>query len=177
MKKIGFIGLGEMGTPMAENLLTAGYKLYLYDIREEAYKTILSESAIKCKSIKEVGYECDIIIIMARTTDQVDKIILGEDGLKACCKPGTKIIIMATINPVTVLKIEKELNKLSIGLIDAPVSGGRQGAETGSLSIMVGGDKDIVDKVMPILNTLGSKIHYVGETGMGEVAKIGNNLS
>jgi len=176
MRKIGFIGLGEMGALMAKNLVGSGYQLSVFDINKQAVKELSKLGAGECSSAKEVGEYSNITIIMARTTEQVNAIILGEKGLLEGCKAKSRILIMSTISPVAVQNIAEIAKKKEIEVMDAPVSGGRQGAEEAMLSIMVGGDKNVFQEVRPILEKVGKKIFYLGGYGMGEVAKIANNL-
>lgn len=175
-RKIGFIGLGEMGLPMARNLLKAGHSVAAYDLRLEAVNEVVKSGGTMCQSVKEIGELCDLVVVMVRTTEQVEGVMLEKHGLLESCKKGACIVIMSTIDPLTVKKIASAAKERSIDVMDAPVSGGRQGAEAGSLSVMVGGDKVTYEKLVPILKTLGKKVIYLGSNGMGEVAKIVNNL-
>jgi 3-hydroxyisobutyrate dehydrogenase-like beta-hydroxyacid dehydrogenase len=176
MGEIGFVGLGEMGLPMARNLLSKGCKTRIFDIRREPVNELTALGATGSATIKEIGTICEIIVIMARTTEQVEGIVQGKEGLLETCGKGACIIIMSTIDPLAVRRMAAKAKEKSIEIIDAPVSGGRQGAEAASLSIMVGGDEKTFQKVLPILEKLGKKISYLGSYGMGEVAKITNNL-
>jgi len=176
MKKIGFIGLGEMGALMAKNLLGAGYQLSVFDINKQAVEELYKQGATESYSAKEVGEYSNITIVMARTTEQVNAIILGEKGLLEGCKVKSRILIMSTISPIAVQNIAEIAKKRNIEVLDAPVSGGRQGAEDATLSIMVGGDKKVFQEVRPIFEKIGKQIFYLGDYGMGEVAKIANNL-
>jgi len=176
MYKIGFIGLGEMGLPMARNLSNAGYDLTVFARRKEVIDEMLQLGAKQSPSIHEVGKSADIIFVMARTTEQVENIVLGDKGLLQGCKAGACIIISATIDPILVQKIAGLAKNKSVEVLDAPVSGGRQGAEAATLSIMVGGDENTYTKIRPVLEKIGKNIFYLGSYGMGEVAKIANNL-
>lgn len=176
MKKIGFIGLGEMGALMAKNLVKAGHKLFVFDIRKEAAEEFIRLGAKACSSAHEVGQSSDIVFVMARTTEQVENIVLGDNGLLEGCKTGSCIIISATINPISVQKIASLAKEKKVEVLDAPVSGGKEGAEAATLSIMVGGDENTFKKIRPVLENIGKNIFYLGSYGMGEVAKIANNL-
>lgn len=176
MEKIGFIGLGEMGALMAKNLVKAGYKLFVFDIRKEAAEEFIRLGAKACSSAHEVGQSSDIVFVMARTTEQVESIVLGDNGLLQGCKTGSCIIISATINPISVQKIASLAKEKKVEVLDAPVSGGKEGAEAATLSIMAGGDENTFMKICPVLEKVGKNIFYLGSYGMGEVAKIANNL-
>jgi 3-hydroxyisobutyrate dehydrogenase-like beta-hydroxyacid dehydrogenase len=176
MEKIGFIGLGEMGSPMAKNLVKSGYTLFVFDIRKETADELVKSGAKACSSAYEVGQSADITFVMARTTEQVENIVLGDKGLLQSCKAGSCIIISATVNPLAIQKIAGEAKKKKVEVVDAPVSGAKQGAEAATLSIMAGGDEATFKKIRPVLDKVGKNIFYLGSYGMGEVAKIANNL-
>ncbi|MFH1080832.1 MAG: NAD(P)-dependent oxidoreductase [Pseudomonadota bacterium] len=176
MEKIGFIGLGEMGSPMAKNLVKSGYTLFVFDIRKEAADELVKVGAKACASPGEVGKSADVIFVMARDTEQVESIVLGDKGFLESCRPGSCIVISATINPLAVQKIAALAEKKKVEVVDAPVSGGRQGAEAGTLTIMAGGNEATFNKIRTVLEKVGKSIFYLGGCGMGEVAKLANNL-
>ena len=176
MEKIGFIGLGEMGSPMAKNLIKAGVTLFVFARRKEVLEDLVKLGATACSTVREVGEVCDTTIVMARTTEQVEDIVLGDSGLLVGCSPGSCIIIMSTINPIAIQKMAAKAKEKGIEIVDAPVSGGRQGAEAATLSIMAGGDEKTFKEVRPLLEKMGKNIFYLGDYGMGEVVKIINNL-
>ena len=178
MEKIGFIGLGEMGSPMAKNLVKSGYTLFVFDIRKEAADELVKSGSTACSSAYEVGQSAAITFVMARSTEQVENIVLGKKGLLQGCKAGSCIIISATVSPLTIQKLAVEAKKKKVEVVDAPVSGGKQGAEAATLSIMAGGDEATFKKIRPVLDKVGKSINifYLGSYGMGEVAKIANNL-
>ena len=175
-RKIGFIGIGEMGFPMAKNLIDSGYDLSVFDISEAALDDLAKLGAARGASIKEIGEFSDVIFIMVRTTEQVEAVVIDRGGLLESCKPGSCIIIASTISPTSVQKIAGKAKEKEIQIVDAPVSGGRQGAEARTLSMMVGGEKEAYERVWPILEKMGKNIFYMGSEGMGEVAKLANNL-
>ncbi len=175
-RKIGFIGIGEMGFPMAKNLMDSGYDLSVFDINEAALDNMAKLGAARSASIKEIGEFSDVVIVMVRTTEQVEAVVLDGGGLLESCKPGSCIIIASTISPTSVQKIAGKTKEKEIQLVDAPVSGGRQGAEARTLSMMVGGEKEAYERVRPVLEKMGKNIFYMGSVGMGEVAKLANNL-
>lgn len=176
MEKIGFIGLGEMGSPMAKNLVKAGYPVFVFDIRKEAADELVKSGAKACPSPEDVGKSADVTFVMARITEQVEAIVLGDKGLLDGCKPGACIVISATINPLAVQKIAKIAAEKKVEVVDAPVSGGKQGSEAATLSIMAGGNEETFKKIRPVLEKIGKNIFYLGGNGMGEVAKLANNL-
>ena len=175
-RKIGFIGIGEMGFPMANNLIESGYNLFVFDVNNEAMDGLAKLGATKCSSVKDIGESSDVIIIMVRTTSQVEDIFFREEGLLDSCSPGSCIIITSTISPTSAQKMARQAKEKEITEVDAPVSGGREGAEARTLSMMVGGDKEDYEGVRPVLEKMGKNIFYMGTIGMGEVAKLANNL-
>ena len=176
MKKIGFIGLGIMGKPMAHNLLRAGYPVSIYARRPEVAEPLIKAGAKAYTSPKELASEADVIITMVPATADVEEVILGEQGLIHSAKPGTIVIDMSTISANATQKIAKELEKKQIEMLDAPVSGGEQGAITGGLSIMVGGKADTLERIRPLLEVLGKQIVHIGDHGAGQVAKACNQI-
>lgn len=174
--RIGFIGVGEMGLPMAKNLIRAGYNLRVYDVVEHPLRDLQAQGAEIFNSPREVAQASDTVIIMVRTTEQVKEVLTGADGVLVGAKQGSKILITATIDPLVVREMAKLGAGMGIALLDCPVSGARQGAEAGTLTIMVGGAKEAFEASRPIFEVLGKNIFYLGESGMGEVAKLTNNL-
>ncbi|MDF2903363.1 MAG: garR, partial [Bacillus sp. (in: firmicutes)] len=143
MKKIGFIGLGIMGKPMALNLIKAGHSVTVCDINQEAVKSLVNEGAIAASSPKEVGENSDIIITMLPANKHVKEVVLGENGIIKSAKQGTVVIDMSSITPVVSREIANELAKQGIEMLDAPVSGGEPKAIDGTLAIMVGGKEEV----------------------------------
>jgi 2-hydroxy-3-oxopropionate reductase len=176
-KKIGVIGLGNMGKPMALNLLRNSYKLTVYDIRPEPVNELAKEGAYPVKSSREAANKSDVIITSLPAPQHVEQAILGEGGVLEGAKRGSVIIETSTIDPPTIKKIANEAEKKGVYVLDAPVSGGVQAAEKGTLTIMVGGNKEVFEKCKPILNAIGKEIFYVGEVGMGKVYKLATNIS
>ena len=169
--KIGFIGLGIMGKPMAINLLKSGYKLWVFDINEKALEDLQNEGAIISHSPKALAKVCDIIISILPDSPHVIEVALGEDGLLYGIEAGKLFIDMSTIDAVTEVEIHKRFKEIGADTLDAPVSGGQVGAETGTLSIMVGGDRDPFERALPVLNVLGKKISHMGSIGAGQITK------
>jgi 2-hydroxy-3-oxopropionate reductase len=176
MEKIGFIGLGNMGKPMAKNLLKAGYNLTVFDIVKSNIDELTDLSANSANSPSEVASVSEIIITMLPNSSHVEEVILGVNGVLEGAKSGSLVIDMSSISPGVSQKIaEKALSK-GIGMLDAPVSGGTIGAINGTLTIMVGGRQEDLDRAMPILEKMGRKIIYVGKSGMGQTAKVCNQI-
>jgi 3-hydroxyisobutyrate dehydrogenase-like beta-hydroxyacid dehydrogenase len=174
-KQIGFIGIGEMGFPMVSNLLKSGYAVAAFDLRSEPLLAIEKKGARIAKSPQEVAQSSQVVICMVLTTDQVVNVLQGEKGVFEGAAPGTIVLIMSTIDPMVVKKLSITADSRGIRLLDAPVSGAKEGAEAGNLSIMVGGPETAFEECRPVLETLGKSIFYLGEAGMGEVAKLVNN--
>lgn len=176
MKKVGFIGLGEMGSSMAKNLLKKGFELTVYDLRKEVVEALKKLGASSSTSCQELAKASDVIISMVRDDPQTEEAIHGKNGVWEGIKKGSIIILMSTIDPLHCQRIAAEGAGKGIGVLDAPVSGMRTGAEAGTLTIMVGGNKPIFEKCRPVFEAMGKNIYYIGKSGMGEVTKLANNL-
>lgn len=176
MGKIGFIGLGTMGMPMALNLIKAGYSLIVNDNIVESTKQIMSAGAEFCDSYAEIASKSDIVITMLPESHHVLDVVLGKNGIIEGAHPGMLLIDMSSIAPKTSVEVNKALCKIGAGSLDAPVSGGPQGAENGKLSIMVGGSEAAYNKGLPILEVLGAKILHMGEAGSGQTTKLCNQI-
>lgn len=177
MQKIGFIGLGIMGKPMALNLLRAGYPVSVYARRAEIAQPLIAAGAKTYPSPQELAPHADVIITMVPATTDVEDVLLGANGVIHSAKRGTIVIDMSTISASSTQQIATVLAKSRIDMLDAPVSGGEQGAINGSLSIMVGGKTAILEKVRPIFNVLGKSIIHIGEQhGAGQIAKACNQI-
>ncbi|MCL5019689.1 MAG: NAD(P)-binding domain-containing protein, partial [Patescibacteria group bacterium] len=171
-KKIGFIGLGIMGKPMARNLMKAGYSLVVYDINPAPVEELAKEGAEKVNGSKEVAAKSDLVITMLPDSPDVETAILGKDGVLEGAKPGLIIVDMSSINPLVSQKIEKAVSVKGIKMLDAPVSGGEPKAIDGSLAIMVGGDKTLFNECKEILSAMGKSVVYVGALGAGGITKL-----
>lgn len=176
MKKIGFIGLGVMGKPMAKNLLKAGYALTVWNRTKSKMEELLSLGATGASSPKEVAENSDVVIIMVTDSPDVEEVILGPLGVIEGAKPGLVLIDMSTISPYVARRVAEKLSEREVKMLDAPVSGGEMGAKEGTLSIMVGGPKGIYEECLPILKVLGKRITYMGESGMGQITKLCNQV-
>jgi len=173
---IGFIGLGAMGNPMSRRLLAAGYTLIVFDKRKETVDALLREGAGEAHSPVEMAGKANRIITMLPDSQAVEEVVLGPQGIIQSFAPGSILMEMSTSSPYSNRMIAQALEEKGIDMLDAPVSGGVWGAGAGELTIMVGGKKDVLEKVRPILACLGSKIFHLGIHGNGNIAKLLNNL-
>ncbi|NBI10683.1 2-hydroxy-3-oxopropionate reductase [Colidextribacter sp. OB.20] len=172
--KIGFIGLGIMGKPMAKNLLRAGYDLMVSSSNRAAPELV--EAGAKSASNAEIGEACDVVFTMVPNSPQVKAVMLGEDGVAAHMRPGSVFIDMSSINPVASKEIAAEVAKKSIEMLDAPVSGGEPKAIDGTLSFMVGGRQEVFDRCRPLLEAMGSSVIRCGGVGAGNTTKLANQI-
>ena len=174
--KIGFIGLGIMGRPMAKNLVKAGYELVVFDFNKEAVADLVSCGATAAESGKEVASQVEAVITMVPNSPHVRAAVLGENGVAEGAKAGMTVIDMSSIDPTESKAIGAELAKLGIDMLDCPVSGGEPKAIDGTLSVMCGGKKELFDKYYDMLMTMAGSVVYVGELGSGNVAKLANQM-
>lgn len=174
--KIGFVGLGIMGKPMAKNLLKAGYKLTVYDIVEEAVKEVVAAGAERGSSPADVAGKTELIITMLPNSPHVKTVILGEKGVIEGVKPGSIVVDMSSIAPLASQEVAAELARKGIEMLDAPVSGGEPKAIDGSLAIMVGGKEEVFNKVKDILLVMGASAVLCGDVGAGNVTKLANQI-
>lgn len=175
-KKIGFIGLGAMGKHMAKNLIKAGYDLTVHDLIPQPIEEIVCLGAKKARSPAETAKGIEVIITMLPADDEVKAVALGPEGVLEGARKGSVFIDMSSIAPHTSKYVASEAQKKGIKFLDAPVSGGTTGAEKGTLTIMVGGEKTLLDEHMEILQAMGKTIYHVGDVGMGETAKMVNQM-
>ena len=175
-KKIGFIGLGVMGKPMAKNLMKAGYSLCVCDIVQEPVKELVAAGAKAARSAREVGEKSDIVISIVPSSREVQEVYLNEDGVLAGIKAGRIVIDMSTIDPIVSQEVAAAAQKKNVDMLDAPVSGGQGGAIEGTLTIMVGGKEEIFKQCKDIFAAMGKNIYYCGPIGSGETSKIVNNM-
>ena len=176
MKRIGFVGLGIMGKPMVRNLIKEGYRLVVHSRSIGPVKELVNEGAEGAHSPREVAEKAGIVITMLPDSPDVEKVVLGENGIIEGAKEKTILIDMSSISPVVTKKIDSELSKKGIKMLDAPVSGGEVGAIEGNLAIMVGGDKKVFDKCLDIFKVLGKSIVHVGDIGAGGSVKLANQI-
>ena len=175
MSKIGFIGLGIMGAPMAGHLLAGGHNLYLYDLKPPA-KSLVDQGGIPCLSCKDVAQKADIVMIMVPDTPNVADVLFAEKGLAAGLSPGKIVVDMSSISPIETKEFAKKIEALGCNYLDAPVSGGEVGAKAASLTIMVGGKQEVFDRVKPLFELMGKNITLVGGTGDGQTCKVANQI-
>ncbi|MBD3373895.1 NAD-binding protein [candidate division KSB1 bacterium] len=176
MEKIGFIGLGIMGQPMCVNLLKAGYSITAYNRTDSKLETVVKQGAKRADSPAQVAKESDIIMTIVTDSEDVEQVILGQDGIIHAAKAGSVVIDMSTISPSVTQDIAKQLSKKDIDMLDAPVSGGDVGARAGTLAIMVGGKKEVLERCMPVLEVMGKTVTHVGTHGMGQTVKLCNQI-
>lgn len=174
--KIGFIGLGIMGKPMAKNLIKAGYKLKVYDIVDAAVDEVVAAGAERGLNGADVAKDSDVVITMLPNSPHVKEAVLGKNGVLEGAKPGTILVDMSSINPIASQEICAEVEKKGCFMLDAPVSGGEPKAIDGTLAIMVGGRQDIFYKVKDILGVMGSSVTLCGGIGAGNTTKLANQI-
>jgi len=175
MDKIGFIGLGNMGRPLAERLIKK-YKLYTYDLEKTNLQYFADKGAVTCSSPSEVASKVNQIFLCLPTSSIVETVINGDNGIAISAKKGAYIIDMTTGEPEITRKISDKLKEKEINFIDAPVSGGPKGAYHGNIAIMIGGTEEQFTKIKPIMDDISSNIFYAGKIGSGHSIKAGNNL-
>lgn len=175
--KLGFIGLGIMGQPMALNLRRGGFDVSVWARKPERAAPLKAEGITVCDSIKAVAAQSDVIFTCVGDTPDVEQVIFGPEGLAAGAKPGSVIVDMSTISPDATRQFAARLqNEKGVQMLDAPVSGGESGAIAGTLSIMVGGAPDVFARVKPYFEKMGKNIVHVGDNGAGQVAKACNQI-
>lgn len=175
-ERIGFIGLGIMGEGMARNLLRANFSLRVWNRTASRVEPLVDAGATAASSPAELAAQSDIIITCVSDTPDVEAVLLGPDGVIEGAQPGALVIDMSTINPLVTRTIAARLNERGVQMLDAPVSGGSEGAARGTLSIMVGGDAADVERAMPVLRAMGTTITHVGAQGDGQMVKLVNQI-
>ncbi len=173
--RIGFIGLGTMGLPMAHNLLENGYELIIYNRTKEKINFLGKKGARIANSPKEVASQSDIVFTMLTADAAVEEVVLGENGIIYGANPGLIVVDSSTISPSTSKKVAKELSRHDVEMLDAPVTGSEPQAIEGSLTFMVGGKKEIYEKCMRLFLAMGNNAYYMGENGKGSYTKLANN--
>ena len=176
MAKLGFIGLGIMGKPMAGQLLKAGHEVSAYDLNPASVQELVSKGASACKSSKEVAQKAEIIFIIVQDTPDVEAVLFGKEGLTEGLKPGSIVVDMSSISPIATKEFAKKLGAMKVKMLDAPVSGGQVGAENATLSIMVGGEVEVFEKIKPYFQLMGKNIVHVGGNGDGQTCKVANQI-
>lgn len=176
MKTVGFIGLGAMGRPMALNVLRAGFPLVVYDVRPEAVAALVAQGARPAGSPCEVASESDVVVLMVRTSGEVEQVIAGPGGILEGLRAGGTVIVMSTIAPAVVRRLAERVRAAGAHPLDAPVTRGTPAAEAGTLATMVGGEPAVLEAQRDVLRTMATDILYCGPTGSGAVTKLVNNL-
>jgi len=176
MAKIGFIGTGIMGKPMASNLQNAGHQIFLSEHHDKAPADLVQAGAIALATPQEVGQEAEFIIVMVPDTPQVEDVLFRDRGIAAGVGPGKVVIDMSSISPSATKQFAEKIKASGAEYLDAPVSGGEVGAKAGSLSIMVGGSEAAFERALPLLQAMGKNITRVGENGDGQTAKVANQI-
>jgi len=177
MKKIGFIGVGVMGKSMVLNLMRSGYEVYIYTRTKRKALEVIEKGAIWCDSIKDCVKDVQAVITMVGFPKDVEEVYFGDEGILNHAKTGSYVIDMTTTSPKLSKRIYETALKKGIFALDAPVSGGDVGAKKGTLSIMVGGDKEAFEKCYPIFKSLGTNIIYEGPAGSGQHTKMANQIA
>ena len=175
MSKVGFVGLGIMGAPMAGHLLAGGHELSVFTIGKVP-ESVVAAGAKVCANNKEVAQNSDIVITMVPDTPDVEKALFDPNGVAEGLSRGKIVVDMSSISPVETKEFAKRINALGCEYLDAPVSGGEVGAKAASLSIMVGGKQEVFDRVRPLFELMGKNITLVGGTGDGQTCKVANQI-
>ncbi|MBC3253333.1 2-hydroxy-3-oxopropionate reductase [Serratia fonticola] len=173
--KVGFIGLGIMGTPMAEKLIAGCHQLYANTLNKVPPE-LVEKGAIACATPKQVAEQADVIFIMVPDTPQVEEVLFAANGCAEAPLKNKILVDMSSISPLETKEFAKRINQLGADYLDAPVSGGEVGAKQGSLTIMVGGDEDVFGRVKPLLALMGKNITLVGGNGDGQTCKVANQI-
>jgi 3-hydroxyisobutyrate dehydrogenase-like beta-hydroxyacid dehydrogenase len=172
MNKIGFVGLGDMGIGLTSNLLKNNFQVTGFDVRQARIEELVKQGGMPAANCREVAENSDVVIVMVLNGQQVQNVILGKDGLLEGLKTGATIIVTATINPSEIKELVDPLSEKGINLIDSPVSGGKSGADNGTLTMMTAAKKEVFDDCKPILEAVGQNIFHVGEEiGLGQTVK------
>jgi 2-hydroxy-3-oxopropionate reductase len=176
MLKVGYIGLGLMGKSMARNILKAGFPVLVHNRSQSAVDELVAEGAARANSPKEVAEQVDVVFTNLPDSPDVEKVVLGENGIIEGAHDGLIFVDNSTIKPASARMIAEKLSVKNVFALDAPVSGGDIGAKNGTLTIMVGGDASALEQVMPVFQAMGKTITHVGEAGAGQVAKAANQI-
>ncbi len=175
--KVGFIGLGIMGRPMAGHLLAAGHELYVHDLNDATVADIVADGAQACAHNRAVAAAAEVIITMVPDTPDVEAALFGDDGVALGLSAGKIVVDMSSISPTATARMAARINELDCAYLDAPVSGGDVGAQNAALTIMVGGPQAAFDTVLPLFETMGKTVTLIGtRNGDGQVAKVANQI-
>jgi 3-hydroxyisobutyrate dehydrogenase len=174
--EVGFIGTGNIGNPMARNLIRAGHQLVVHDIREQATANLIELGARWAESPKAVAEQCNVLFSSLPGPPEIQRVVLGADGVLEGARPGTVHFDLSSNSPVMARALAAEALARGVTMLDSPVSGGVGGAERATLAVMVGGDREAFEKHRGLLEAIGSNVFYLGESGSGSVVKLMNNL-
>ena len=177
MKKIGFIGVGVMGSSMVRNLMKHGFEVSIYTRTKKKAESVIEDGAIWCDSVKECVKDKDVVITIVGYPKDVEEVYFGEDGIIENVPQGSTIIDMTTTSPTLSKKIYEAAKEKGVHALDAPVSGGDTGAKNGTLAIMVGGDKEVFDQALDVFEAMGKNIVYEGKAGSGQHCKMANQIA
>lgn len=174
---IGFIGIGIMGKSMVRNLMKAGHEVAVYNRTKAKAEDVVAEGALWCDSVAECAAGRDIVITIVGYPKDVEEVYFGENGILKNCAKGTAVIDMTTTSPKLAVRIYEEAKALGLHALDAPVTGGDAGAKAGTLTILAGGDKEVFDSCLPVLEAMGKTIRYEGKAGNGQHTKMCNQIA
>lgn len=175
-ERVGFIGIGTMGRHMSRHVVQAGWSTLVYDIAPAGVAEVVAAGARQAGSPKEIAENSDVVITMLPSSPNVEAVLCGADGVLAHMKAGQTVIDMSTIDPLVSRGLHEQAEARGIGMLDAPVSGGSRGARDASLTVMVGGSEELLERFRPLLSAMGVNVIHCGGPGMGEVVKVCNNL-
>jgi 2-hydroxy-3-oxopropionate reductase len=175
-QKIGFLGMGIMGRPMARNLLKAGHQVTVYNRTEARCDEVVRDGALKARTPRDCAQGQDLVITCVTDSPDVEALLFGKDGAAEGASRGALFVDMSTISPVVARRIALRLKERGLGFLDAPVSGGDVGAQKGTLTIMVGGERGDFERAEPVLKAMGTRITHVGPSGAGQVTKAANQI-
>ncbi len=176
MKRVGVVGLGEMGLPMAINLVARGFDVTGYDVRPDPGQALQNSGGSAARSVAEAARDRDAVVIMVRTAAQAERVVLEPDGVLAQARPGAALVVMSTIGVASMRRLGHAARERGRSFLDAPVSGGRARAESGTLTIIVGGTAEDLAAAHPVLAAMGSQIEHVGDVGAGTAVKLANQV-
>ena len=176
METIGFIGLGNMGGGMSLNIQKAGYPMVVYDLREEVTRPLLDGGARLANSPSEVAGLSDVTFTSLPGPKEVEAVATGAEGILEGIRPGSVYVDLSSSRPTLIREMEPIFRQKGVHVLDAPVSGGKSGAASGNLAVMVGGEREVYEKIKPILDSFGDKVFYAGEVGAGSICKLVHNM-
>ena len=175
--RVGFIGVGSIGRPMAEKILSAGFALTVHDLRREAAAPLLAGGAIWADTPRAVAETCEVVCTCLPGPPEMETVVLGPKGIAEGIQPGTVYVDHTTNSPLLVRRVHEMLSKRGVEMLDAPVSGGMEGAQTRDLTVLVGGSKEALEKCRPVLEAMGKTVLHVGEIGAGCICKVMHNCA